>query len=97
MHTAYFHTQTILQSNTAYRFDSEKSNIFLSDTQKTPDPKYHDICPQFNPTPKAPHYHSGVTVENCIFDHPSPLKATYADRIVFTDCTTADGTALQIP
>ena len=44
MHTAYFDTQTALQSNTTYRFDPEKSNIYLTDTQETPDPKYHDIC-----------------------------------------------------
>ncbi|MBQ7090425.1 MAG: hypothetical protein IJN82_04835 [Clostridia bacterium] len=46
-----------------------------------------DICPRFNPTPKAPYYHSGVTVTNCTFDNPAPLKASHAERILFTDCT----------
>ena len=54
------------------------------------------LRPVFNPTEKAPYYHTGVTVENCVFDSTVALRAKYGDDIKFIGNKSTSGEKLVI-
>ena len=54
------------------------------------------LRPQFTPTEKAPYYHTGVTIENCVFDNPNAFKAKCGDDIKFIGNKSSSGEKLVI-
>jgi len=54
------------------------------------------LRPQFTHTEKAPYYHTGVTIENCVFDNPNALKAKCGDDIKFIGNKSSSGEKLVI-
>lgn len=54
------------------------------------------LRPVFNSTEKAPYYHTGVTIEDCVFDNKTALIAKYGDDIKFIGNKSTSGEKLVI-
>lgn len=54
------------------------------------------LCPECNPTPKAPYYHRGVKITDNTFDCATALNAVCADRLTFRGNTLRGGGKLRV-
>ena len=52
--------------------------------------------PEFTRTPAHPHYHGDLLVENCTFDHETPIDANGAKSVTVRNCRTSAGKPVKV-